>query len=186
MFDHEVRKTLAYHARQPQASELASAPEEKYPLPPEGQPASESAHGAPQSSEGQEWDEEYQWSPSMSFNSPKASNARYWKAGWYLWVSKSRWAAQEKMDLMMCDLAKQAEWQKYKERMNADWAEYEKQSRSIGDLAVEDIGAASQETMPPPPSQTQAIPTAAATQGQQAIIDAPVAAPAGPPFPDVG
>lgn len=42
---------------------------------------------------------------------------RYWKEGRYIWVSKSRWAAQEKLDSMMADLPKQTEWMRYKEAM---------------------------------------------------------------------
>ncbi|KAJ2968251.1 hypothetical protein NUW54_g13271 [Trametes sanguinea] len=46
---------------------------------------------------------------------------RYWKAGWYLWWSKSRWAAQERMDLMRRSLGSQTEWQQLKERRNEEW-----------------------------------------------------------------
>lgn len=47
-------------------------------------------------------------------------------------MSNSRWAAQEKMDLMMCDLERQAEWQKYKDRANEEWLAYEKGMQSVG------------------------------------------------------
>ena len=104
-----------------------------------------------------------------------------------MWVSKSRWAAQEKMDLMMCDLAKQAEWQKYKERMNADWAEYTRQTRSLGELAAEDIGThdahhhGGEQPVPMPQAQ---IPIPSAAQGPIAGELSPPPQ-SGPPFPDI-
>jgi hypothetical protein len=42
---------------------------------------------------------------------------QYWKEGRYVWVSKSRWAAQERLDSMKADLSKQTEWMRYKEAM---------------------------------------------------------------------
>ncbi len=174
VFDHEVRRTLAT-AGQTQRP-LADA---KYPLPPEGQPISEDHSSSSQSSEGQEWDEEYQWTPSVSNNGVGPRNSRYWKTGWYFWYSKSRWAAQEKMDLMMCDLAKQAEWQKYKDRMNAEWAEQEQKAHVIGELATEDFGPqARQATIQPPVQTSSSVPSTPAV-----VIEAPLSPQVGPPFP---
>ena len=63
-------------------------------------------------------------------------------------MSQSRWAAQEKMDLMMCDLEKQSEWQRYKEKVLEDWTAYEQSQLQrisggpigLGDSAMEDHG----------------------------------------------
>jgi len=83
-------------------------------------------------------EEEANWH-SVANNITPPQEVRHWKAGWYLWLSKSRWAAQEKMDLMMCDLERQAEWQKYKQRVNSEWAD-SLQGHGIGDIAAEDHG----------------------------------------------
>lgn len=180
VFDHEVRRTLAVHSQDPHVASAASETEAKFPLPPEGQPSPETHSTSPQSSEGQEWDDDIQWTPSSTSSGPlRPQNTRYWKTGWYFWYSKSRWAAQEKMDLMMCDLTKQAEWQKYKERVNAEWAAYEQKTRTIGDQASEDLGPSRQAVVQPPmhvPSSTQTAPTAS---------EAPIPPQVGPPFPDV-
>ena len=63
------------------------------PLPHEGQPPGAFSDGAVEHTE----------------------KTKYWKEGRYIWVSKSRWAAQEKMDSMMANLSSQTEWMRYKE-----------------------------------------------------------------------
>lgn len=52
-----------------------------------------------------------------------SERTQYWKEGRYIWVSKSRWAAQEKLDSMMNDLPKQTAWMRYKEALRQQ--EYE-------------------------------------------------------------
>jgi len=47
--------------------------------------------------------------------------AEVWKTGWYLWLTKNKWAAQEKMDGMMTDLERQAEWARMKHDVNQEW-----------------------------------------------------------------
>lgn len=104
VFAHEVQKILATHDGQQQTVQT------KYPLPPEGQ-------RTPSLTElltGQPADEEDKSQPA---------EARHWDEGYYFWASKSRWAAQERMDLMMCDLEHQTEWQRYKDEMNEQWAQ---------------------------------------------------------------
>lgn len=44
-----------------------------------------------------------------------------WRAGWYIWMTKNKWAVQEKMDGMMTDLERQAEWSKMKQEVNQEW-----------------------------------------------------------------
>lgn len=44
-----------------------------------------------------------------------------WKQGWYVWMSKNKWAVQEKMDSMMSDLERQADWSKTKRDVNEEW-----------------------------------------------------------------
>lgn len=38
-----------------------------------------------------------------------------------MWMSKSRWGAQEKLDLMLQDLEAQTEWYEYKAKAQAAW-----------------------------------------------------------------
>ena len=47
---------------------------------------------------------------------------KHWQEGWYLWWSSSRWAAQEKLDLMRRDLEGQSDWQRLKDKRNDEWA----------------------------------------------------------------
>ncbi|KAH8115453.1 hypothetical protein DFH11DRAFT_1840844 [Phellopilus nigrolimitatus] len=54
---------------------------------------------------------------------------RYWQEGWYIWMSKHRWAAQERLDLMMLDLEKQTNWIRMKESEEHAWAEQERPAR---------------------------------------------------------
>lgn len=44
-----------------------------------------------------------------------------------MWMTKNRWAAQEKMDLMMLDLERQTNWMRMKEQEERAWAEDERQ-----------------------------------------------------------
>ena len=57
----------------------------------------------------------------------KEENTKYWEEGWYIWMTKNRWAAQEKMDLMMLDLEKQMNWNKVKELEERVWEESQAQ-----------------------------------------------------------
>lgn len=124
VFNHEVRRTLATSKYNPETQSFELAMEEtdpKIPLPPEGQPK-------PHATESEDVDNDggkIEWKSIAGKDHP--GQPIFWKEGWYLWTSKSRWAAQEKMDLMMLDLEKQAEWQKYKEHVNEDWAAFERQ-----------------------------------------------------------
>ena len=47
---------------------------------------------------------------------------KHWQEGWYIWWSSSRWAAQEKLDLMRRDLEGQTEWQRLKDSKNDEWS----------------------------------------------------------------
>ena len=113
----------------------------KFPLPPEGQNVPGligTLIGA--SHPREEHEEDGTWPSIAGTKRPEA--ARHWKEGWYIWTSKNRWATQEKIDLMMCDLERQTEWQKYKERVNQEWAdnenrEVQKTMMTVSDLASE-------------------------------------------------
>jgi len=62
----------------------------------------------------------------------REKDAKYWEEGWYLWHSKSRWAAQERLDLMMHDLAVQANWNKHMAKQKRDWEMERKGGRDLG------------------------------------------------------
>ncbi|EJD07955.1 uncharacterized protein FOMMEDRAFT_138040 [Fomitiporia mediterranea MF3/22] len=116
VFEHEVRQITshfshdaAHHSR----TSTGKGPLLKYPLPPEGQ---RGLFGD---------DTEHDGGMGMG----KERDEKYWEEGWYVWMTKSRWAAQEKMDLMMLDLEKQAEWVRMKEQEERAWAESEAQMR---------------------------------------------------------
>lgn len=112
--------------------------ETKYPLPPEGQNVPGflgTLVGSSHSSE--ESEESGTWASVAGTKHPE--EVRHWKEGWYIWTSKSRWGAQEKIDLMMCDLERQAEWQKYKEKVNQEWADNEKREIQRASISVSDL-----------------------------------------------
>jgi hypothetical protein len=87
----------------------------KYPLPPEGQRADE-VLGADSESDTYE-------------RKLREKDVKYWKEGWYIWYSKSRWAAQEKVDLMMHDLPTQVGWSRHMAQQKAEWAALERERR---------------------------------------------------------
>ena len=130
VFAHEVQRTLAAHDAQGQS------PKARYPLPPEGQHVPSLAHvlvGETPESQGQ---------------APQ-DDVRYWEEGYYLWFSKSRWATQERLDLMMTSLERQAQWDKYKQDRTEAWEQQQQQQQqaqlnnangqpSKGDAGAED------------------------------------------------
>lgn len=79
----------------------------KYPLPPEGQRADEVPGGGSES-------DRYE-------NKLREKDAKYWREGWYLWYSKNRWATQEKLELMMHDLAVHSNWYRHMEQQKVEW-----------------------------------------------------------------
>lgn len=156
VFNHEVKRALAVYEQDLKTHQRnlnTVDVEAKYPLPPEGQRTAKffgSLFGTPSSSSSSSSsssrDAETEWH-SIAEPSKPVDEVKYWKEGWYLWMSESRWAAQEKMDLMMCDLEKQGEWQKYKDKVLEEWTAYEQgqlaQSSGpigVGDSAMEDHG----------------------------------------------
>ncbi|KAL4245040.1 hypothetical protein ABKN59_002847 [Abortiporus biennis] len=167
VFNHEVRRILntpSYlpmhdkHNISPESSNTEGSVEidAKYPLPPEGQ-------RTPQFLEtlsGKKKDGDAEGSTWKSIAGEKhPDEMKYWREGWYLWMSESRWAAQEKMDLMMCDLEKQAEWQKYKERTNQEWEAHEKGLRINADMPTGHIAMDEQSSTSP-----SGVPEATSTQ----------------------
>lgn len=83
----------------------------KFPLPPEGQPEGAVVDGIV-------------GGPNMD-GRPSARDVRFWEEGWYIWMSRSRWATQEKMDLMLMDLERQTKWMRAKEFDQRAWFENE-------------------------------------------------------------
>ncbi|KAI0665682.1 hypothetical protein C8Q78DRAFT_1063555 [Trametes maxima] len=133
VFLHEVTRVLSHHRQQTvhtrpgkpprvDVAEVIDTAPVHHPLPPEGQRYSGWLHALldiPASSASAS-------SSTSATDLPvhteaSVSEPRYWKAGWYLWWSRSRWAAQERMDLMRRTLAGQTEWQDMKDRRNAEW-----------------------------------------------------------------
>ncbi|KAH9856046.1 hypothetical protein C2E23DRAFT_866592 [Lenzites betulinus] len=128
VFLHEVTRVLSHHQSQSvhqlpgrppriETTDVVETAPVHHPLPPEGQRYSgwlhallgRTLHGEPD--------------PASGASEPVGmDDLRYWKAGWYLWWSRSRWAAQERMDLMRRSLDSQSEWQRLKERRNDEWA----------------------------------------------------------------
>ncbi|OJT14748.1 hypothetical protein TRAPUB_8696 [Trametes pubescens] len=112
VFLHEVTRVLATHAH---AHPSSSPVPVHYPLPPEGQRYSGWLHalvGGPSTDPAADG-----YGVLGDRDEP-----RTWKAGWYLWWSRSRWAAQERFDQMRRSLEAQAEWEHLKARRNDEWA----------------------------------------------------------------
>ncbi|THH01332.1 hypothetical protein EW026_g1327 [Hermanssonia centrifuga] len=191
IFDHEVRKILGTHARDPSTSNHSNSQtisddvEFKFPLPPEGQPTpipdTSRVAGGMDDSDDEHTDFESAWSPS-SIGKGKQRQVRYWQDGWYVWLSKNRWAAQEKMDLMMYDLARQAEWQKHKEKMNVDWEAYQRQGQDVhSDTIAEPVPEDRGPVVGPMPTQVEHTPI----PPNPANFEWNVVPSPGPPFPDI-
>jgi len=85
----------------------------KFPLPAEGQPDGAVIDGIV-------------GGPDVD-GRPSARDVRFWEEGWYVWMTKSRWATQEKMDLMLFDLERQTKWMRAKEMDERAWFESEVQ-----------------------------------------------------------
>lgn len=115
VFAHEVQKTIKrnnYNDSNEPTQEYV-----KYPLPPEGQRTDEMHDGELES-------DQYE-------RKLREGDVKYWEEGWYLWYSKSRWAAQEKLELMMHDLPVHANWYRHMSKQRSDW---ERESRGKNDL----------------------------------------------------
>lgn len=148
VFEHEVRQLTshfshdaAHHSRFASSSSSSNAnekskkgPELKYPLPPEGQ-RKLLDFGLDDDDDDDHHHDEYPPSryPSSTTHvagkgKEKQEEVKFWEEGWYIWMTKNRWAVQEKMDLMMLDLEKQAHWQRMKEQDERIWAESQGQA----------------------------------------------------------
>ncbi|KAI0739505.1 hypothetical protein C8Q80DRAFT_1067212, partial [Daedaleopsis nitida] len=142
VFNHEVTRVLAHHRTQtvkqtPGKKPVVEIKEEiettpvNHPLPPEGQRYSgwlemllrESFRRSPDGQDGHDLDVHGSDHPQGhgvgAGTDPR--DPKYWQEGWYLWWTTSRWAAQEKLDLMRRDLEGQDEWQRLKDRRNDEW-----------------------------------------------------------------
>ncbi|CAL1711281.1 unnamed protein product [Somion occarium] len=125
VFDHEVKRTIATFDEDHAEIKTVDA---KYPLPPEGQKALRFFPWVHEDPNESHEEGSHARGPGRAYGPKK--DLRFWQEGWYLWMSKSRWGAQERLDLMMQDLEHQAEWQQYKDKVISDWASYERKQQS--------------------------------------------------------
>lgn len=65
-------------------------------------------------------------------------------------MSRNRWAAQERVDLMMMDLERQSKWAKTKEEMKAQWEDAQQQNEK-GSRQSKPIQTGEQTTEAQPP-----------------------------------
>lgn len=108
VFEHEVKRLTNQFAYDSRIQQHGGVIEElKMPLPPEGQPPSAIVDGIV-------------GGPNQD-GRPSAEGVRYWEEGLYIWGTKSRWASQERMDLMMLDLERQTNWMRTKEDDERAW-----------------------------------------------------------------
>ena len=108
----------------------------------------------------------------------KGKEPEVWKQGWYVWTTKNKWAVQDKLDTMMNDLERQAEWTKTKRDVNEEWARARK---------AEELGAKQPKTQPEgsdapdphaAPSHSQSSPNVVFVS-EDSLNSLPT-----PPFPD--
>ncbi|RPD53412.1 hypothetical protein L226DRAFT_540469 [Lentinus tigrinus ALCF2SS1-7] len=139
VFKHEVERVLSHHrtktvtqapGKKPvvEIKDVVEAVPLKHPLPPEGQRYSGwlamlmgDRFGRPSGSDQHASADDHTHDHDQA-QAHVQRETRYWQEGWYLWWSGSRWAAQEKLDLMRRDLEGQSEWQRLKDRRNDEWA----------------------------------------------------------------
>lgn len=214
VFPHEVRKILRVIESGSQGTiEKTVEVDVNIPLPPEGQRLPSWLTGRPNAADddaggdgfddldddnlsgsGKGWkgivnDVEREARPAVGAGQKQqGAETEVWKQGWYVWMTKNKWAAQEKMDSMMSDLERQAEWGKVKRDVNDEWerarATALANEASLGEdgLAQDPVvGAAHQYPIPtqdPDPKAPSA--TSVAFVSEDSLPTLPT-----PPFPDV-
>ncbi|KAH9834223.1 uncharacterized protein C8Q71DRAFT_711834 [Rhodofomes roseus] len=153
VFAHEVQRAIAVHDGKPPPAHA------KIPLPPEGQNIPSLTHILiGESPEGQE-------------GRAQQDEVRYWEEGYYVWLSKNKWAAHEKLDLMTFDLERQAVWAKYKQDKTEAWQK--KQVRN-GNAQAEQVAKGDAQAVGGRSSARRPFPDLA---GQSILLPMP------PPFP---
>lgn len=115
VFAHEVQRVLAAHDGQNPGGK-----QKGLPLPPEGQHVLVGE------------------TPESQGHAPH-DDVRCWEEGYYVWLSKSRWAAQERLDLMMTSLERQAQWDKYKQDRTEAWEQQQSRAEGQAAKALEDV-----------------------------------------------
>ena len=219
VFPHEVRKVLRFVETGAQGVEKTVEVESQIPLPPEGQRLPHWLTGRPKPaddaagddgmdgdddddpfSSGKGWksvvnDVQREHRPTVDTSTrQKEEDMEVWKQGWYLWMTKNKWAVQEKMDSMMSDLERQAEWVKMKKDVNEEW-ERARASALAAEASLSDgdddglshgVDATHQDPLPalPPPPVVSGQKTPSATSVAFVSEDSLPTLPA-PPFPDV-
>jgi hypothetical protein len=101
VFAHEVRNVIAFKNHR----NVDPKGNAKYPLPVEGQD-----RDTPEDSELQP---------------PPQKETKYWEEGLYVWMSKSKWAAQDHMSQMSLDLRGQISLAQRRASRHAIWNEYQ-------------------------------------------------------------
>lgn len=140
VFAHEMQRAVA--ARDAQARNANA--KARLPLPPEGQHVPSLG------------DVLVGETPESQGHAPP-DDVRYWEEGYYVWLSKSRWATQERLDLMMTSLERQAQWDKYKQDRTEAWEQQQQQmNKADGETAKGNSGVDNAPKGPAgPPSPTR-------------------------------
>ncbi|CCM04632.1 uncharacterized protein FIBRA_06816 [Fibroporia radiculosa] len=122
--------------------------------------------------------------PDDQSASPDQDNVRHWDEGYYLWLSRSRWATQEKLDLMMRDLGNQAEWQRVKQQLMEEWEQQERQRKTKGASSMSDAAEGAQAQMQGHKQQAAQQPQVLLTRRPfPDLTDQSILLPIPPPFP---
>ncbi|ETW74928.1 hypothetical protein HETIRDRAFT_423532 [Heterobasidion irregulare TC 32-1] len=144
VFNHEVRRQLDPRWRHPLDPFKAVVPLD-IPLPPESRtpisgflagPAAPSSPSPNSSTSPPPSRAPFSPSTSISTSARDTSGAepphqKYWEPGYYLWLSRSRHATQEHMDLMSRSLTQQAVYERQKQEANETWARAAKRGQAV-------------------------------------------------------
>ncbi|KZS87190.1 hypothetical protein SISNIDRAFT_419961 [Sistotremastrum niveocremeum HHB9708] len=109
----------------------------KMPLPPEGQPKEAVANG--------------------QVGGVGAKDVKNWEEGWYLWTTKSRWATQEKLDMLRLNLEQQTDWMRKKE-ISEKQREEEAQNKATGYQVPPKPKQQAESSTPPPQRRPAPMP----------------------------
>ena len=198
VFNHEVRRQLDPRWRHPLDPFKAVVPLD-IPLPPESRtpisgflagPAAPSSPSPNSSTSPPPSRAPFSPSTSISTSARDTSGAepphqKYWEPGYYLWLSRSRHATQEHMDLMSRSLMQQAVYERQKQEANETWARAAKRGQAVWYWADSPEGAEGRTD-----GQAQGATGAdaqAQVQGSGGVGDGVPLPPmhTGPPFPDL-
>jgi hypothetical protein len=202
VFPHEVRKILRVVESGPQGTvEKEVEVEAKIPLPPEGQnlPRWLTGRGRPEHAADDDGDGDDEDVGSLKgwksvVNDVQREGGRtgqeagkmggpdseVWKQGWYVWTTKNKWAVHEKLDSMVNDLERQAEWAKTKQEVNEEWEQGRKAS-AMADAHPSSVSGPSTTSVHPTTEQEPHPQTVSSVVfvSEDSLTSLPT-----PPFPD--